>query len=1209
MKLNELAIEGNSSFPSISIRDLHHRLNLVHADKPEMLNALRRSFSRIMFGNDVLEHTGHPETDFWPIEESRSTITASRDDRTYRLSRSTALNSRLTAESVGNNRKIESSPELFGQMDRVLFDGLYCIDFGQTRERLQLLPTLLERRIGNISTHPRFSTRAQYEQWRVDAADRQRRLVECRSQLSTLEAEKNRLRVEMDSDNSTGLVERQRLESELNGLEAMIATARQDSDRMRIELNNFDRRIEELRLLIARRSTENELIPVESLSGNPLVVLYERLDEVDHQLVRWRRIHQAVQDRRIQLRDEMAIWADLTIEASEHPYHIAREIVFSIEDEVNNLDTEAREFEAKHIQALAALKDHAASVTDSCDSIRASLQQLCDELSNQFKSLRHRAAVEEFKQLRIYFDDITANIEYFLVRRGELLTDLKRLDAIGSDAIKDADVEFMKMAGIEGFLRARRRFHGTEPATTRLEYRSVAPDTSREQAQLDQLNVSRHQLRTEIARLDSVLHSRLQEKEIIAERLRGMVRIDLSTIQLRLTQCLNNISQIGSTISELAKEVELDQLVPPFVENATLVRAAELLDVLAEKNNHRLRLSPEGTRIQVASNQTDFVDAVLLEPIQQANVLLAVCSAAREQLATRGTVMPTFIFNATTWADADRLGRLLSFFANRNEQTIFCYRSTDVPASAISILSQAQHNIYPLFERPTPVTSYLTWQLADYQDYFSQPINWREQNLTAYDQPNLAPAVYNDTVELRAMNTFVAPAQVYSDVSLPGFLPPKHIPPPAPQQPTPQPTRFAPERHALPNSNLVMTEDMPLRNVDLVDSIHLKNLASAGITNFRSLLQLDPENLPSELETLGFDPGQIDRWQSQAWMMLCVPGLVPSETRLLIACGILEPEQLESTNSEQLLSRINRYLISPDGQRLSHGATQFSNDRINDWYRALATTRSRWRQDSGYSRRNRRSQSNRNRSTNSNSDSQPSNYFSRKRRTYEPGMRYFDGNENTDRDSDKDWNRDFERSNPSERQNHDRERLRQLGDRSGPTTREVRKFSNLQTSNEQKTTEQPGLALANDSQLKFYLNLGDHVEAAPSIGPKTAERFTSIGVNTIEEFLRMTADTMAEKINYKRINADVIRTWQNQARLVCRIPNLRGHDAQLLVACDIMEPEQLSGMNPKQLMALVGPFSETKEGLKIIRSGKKPDLEEVSDWIAWAKQTRSLQAA
>ncbi len=107
----------------------------------------------------------------------------------------------------------------------------------------------------------------------------------------------------------------------------------------------------------------------------------------------------------------------------------------------------------------------------------------------------------------------------------------------------------------------------------------------------------------------------------------------------------------------------------------------------------------------------------------------------------------------------------------------------------------------------------------------------------------------------------------------------------------------------------------------------------------------------------------------------------------------------------------------------------------------------------------------------------------------------------------------------------------------------------------------------------------------------------------------MTAESLAEKLDYKRLNAKLLRQWQHQARLVCRIPNLRGHDAQLLVGCEIFEAEEVASMRPESLFAKIAPFSNTKEGLKIIRNGKKPDLAEITDWISFAQHNRSLRAA
>ena len=102
---------------------------------------------------------------------------------------------------------------------------------------------------------------------------------------------------------------------------------------------------------------------------------------------------------------------------------------------------------------------------------------------------------------------------------------------------------------------------------------------------------------------------------------------------------------------------------------------------------------------------------------------------------------------------------------------------------------------------------------------------------------------------------------------------------------------------------------------------------------------------------------------------------------------------------------------------------------------------------------------------------------------------------------------------------------------------------------------------------------------------------------------------MADKLNMPRVGRATIRDWQEQARLVCRIPNLRGHDAQLLVACNLTSPEELAAMNASSVLSQVLVIAESPEGLRILRGGKQPDLEEVSDWIRWASQSRSLHSA
>jgi hypothetical protein len=109
----------------------------------------------------------------------------------------------------------------------------------------------------------------------------------------------------------------------------------------------------------------------------------------------------------------------------------------------------------------------------------------------------------------------------------------------------------------------------------------------------------------------------------------------------------------------------------------------------------------------------------------------------------------------------------------------------------------------------------------------------------------------------------------------------------------------------------------------------------------------------------------------------------------------------------------------------------------------------------------------------------------------------------------------------------------------------------------------------------------------------------------------MSADPqqLATQLNNRRISAQTIKEWQWQAGLVCRVPELRGHDAQVLVACGITSAEDLARLTAEELWTRVRPFIDTIECKRIIRSGKMPDPQEIANWIRWSQNARTLQAA
>ena len=146
-----------------------------------------------------------------------------------------------------------------------------------------------------------------------------------------------------------------------------------------------------------------------------------------------------------------------------------------------------------------------------------------------------------------------------------------------------------------------------------------------------------------------------------------------------------------------------------------------------------------------------------------------------------------------------------------------------------------------------------------------------------------------------------------------------------------------------------------------------------------------------------------------------------------------------------------------------------------------------------------------------------------------------------------------------------------------------------------------------DAPPKFYLELTDPIEQAPSIGPRTAERLGAIGIRTVADFLQADPAATAARLKRRSVDGNVIRVWQQQTILVCRVPWLRGHDAQILVACGVTDPEALAKLDAASFWKTVQPFVESAEAKRMLRNSKAPDLEEVTHWIQWAGQARTLR--
>ena len=165
------------------------------------------------------------------------------------------------------------------------------------------------------------------------------------------------------------------------------------------------------------------------------------------------------------------------------------------------------------------------------------------------------------------------------------------------------------------------------------------------------------------------------------------------------------------------------------------------------------------------------------------------------------------------------------------------------------------------------------------------------------------------------------------------------------------------------------------------------------------------------------------------------------------------------------------------------------------------------------------------------------------------------------------------------------------------------------SSSERSKSTRSTVKIDSAKPLRFYLEINDPVVDAPSIGPKTAEKLHEVDIYTVSNLLDADPEDVAGQLDDRRISSNQIEQWQLQAQLVCRIPNLRGHDAQILVACGVEDPVTLASLDASSFLPQVSQFVESKDGQRIVRNGKKPDLAEVTAWIEWSESARQLRAA
>lgn len=342
-----------------------------------------------------------------------------------------------------------------------------------------------------------------------------------------------------------------------------------------------------------------------------------------------------------------------------------------------------------------------------------------------------------------------------------------------------------------------------------------------------------------------------------------------------------------------------------------------------------------------------------------------------------------------------------------------------------------------------------------------------------------------------------------------------------------------------------------IANVVMLTPRLVNQLVAHGVLTVEALIELPDERLSSIAENQEEDLSILHETRSICEMICKTPKLTLFDAKLLMGAGICSANELRQCTPQDLVTRTERFLVTPKGQACLSEGNPDQLCRLLTW---LATAHLK-------------------------ESSESTIQFPRIR-----SPQSLDGTMETNDVI------------PSKRSTHAR---------SNPT----KNARNLRSKSETSALRSPRETKQQESSMPTLLKPDSDLIHCPILDQTCARRFREVGYRTINEFLIASPQVLANEIGTPKLHPKTISSWQEQIKLCVTIRDLDPEHARLLVLAGFDCLEVIANSDSETLSDDLKRFCKSTRGKRQIRGVAIPSADMISQWILDCKLNSQQRAA